>query len=91
MCTPLFTTVFSSPTLSSRGRQTTKQEDLRTDGYGGGGGAPQSAEGIQLDGALLNYKQAGVARPLHECMPGLSSKGWFDLMTNRLDNFVVTA
>lgn len=50
---------------------------------------PQSAEGIQLDGALLNYKQAGVARPLHECMPGLSSKGWFDLMTNRLDNFVV--
>lgn len=50
---------------------------------------PHSKEGLQLDAALLDYKQAGTARPLHECMPALSSKAWFDLMTTRLDNFVV--
>jgi hypothetical protein len=55
---------------------------------GGGERWAQSTEGVQLDEALLKYKQAGVAHPLTECLPSLSSKGWFDLMTARLDNFV---
>ena len=49
----------------------------------------QGKEGRELDALLLQYKQAGQARPLTDLVPRLSAKGWFDLMTQRLDNFVV--